>query len=140
MRRFDWMRVWVLAAVLMAWPVAACDGDDGDEGDDTAVGGDTTGGGDTAVTGDSTVTGDTSVAGDTTGGGDKIGWPGWDNATVYFVITDRFFDGNTANNNSYGREPDGQGEWATFQGGDLAGLTQKLDEGYFEDLGVSAIW
>ncbi|WP_234410463.1 hypothetical protein [Caldalkalibacillus mannanilyticus] len=27
----------------------------------------------------------------------------WDNATVYFAMTDRFYDGNSANNNSYGR-------------------------------------
>jgi len=27
----------------------------------------------------------------------------WDNANVYFVITDRFKDGNPSNNNSYGR-------------------------------------
>lgn len=62
----------------------------------------------------------------------------WDNATVYFVMTDRFYNGNPDNDNSYGRSQDGAQEIATFHGGDLAGLTQKLD--YIESLGVNAIW
>ncbi|MAZ67011.1 MAG: hypothetical protein CMF25_07855 [Kangiellaceae bacterium] len=72
----------------------------------------------------------------------------WDNATVYFVITDRFLDGDSSNNNSYGRERDQSGniyggyetKAGTFHGGDLKGLTLKLNEGYFTDLGVNAIW
>jgi alpha-amylase len=62
----------------------------------------------------------------------------WDAATVYFVLTDRFFNGNPANDGSYGREPDGAQEVGTWHGGDLAGLTQKLD--YLDDLGVDAVW
>ncbi len=64
----------------------------------------------------------------------------WDNATVYFVMTDRFLDGDPSNNTSYGRAPDGDKEIGTFHGGDLAGLTQKVREGFFTDLGVTAIW
>jgi glycosidase len=66
----------------------------------------------------------------------------WDNASVYFVITDRFKDGNPANNNSYGRPSvDATGKnIGTFHGGDIAGLTEKLNAGYFTDLGVNAIW
>ncbi len=67
-------------------------------------------------------------------------WTGWDNATVYFVMTDRFFDGQPDNNDAYGRQPDGELEVASFQGGDLAGLKAKLDDGFFDALGVSAIW
>ncbi|MFS2225372.1 alpha-amylase [Pantoea sp. B65] len=62
----------------------------------------------------------------------------WHNATVYFVLTDRFVNGNPANDHSYGRRSDGQQEIATFHGGDLAGLTQKLD--YLQQLGVNALW
>ncbi len=62
----------------------------------------------------------------------------WDNATVYFVITDRFENGETSNDNSYGRKRDGSDEVGTFHGGDLKGLTSKLD--YIKDLGVNAIW
>ncbi len=64
----------------------------------------------------------------------------WDNATVYFVMTDRFLDGDPSNNESYGRAPDGDKEIGTFHGGDLIGLTEKVREGFFTDLGVTAIW
>lgn len=63
-----------------------------------------------------------------------------DNPIVYFVVTDRFANGNPANDRSYGRQPDGEGEIGTFHGGDLAGLTQKLRDGYFKSLGVNALW
>lgn len=72
----------------------------------------------------------------------------WDNAAVYFALTDRFSNGDTSNDHSYGRELDQYGnvysnyltEPATFHGGDLKGLTKKVNEGYFNDLGVNAIW
>jgi len=62
----------------------------------------------------------------------------WQDATVYFVMTDRFFDGDPTNNDSYGRQPDGAQEVGTWHGGDLKGLTAKLD--YIQSLGVTAIW
>ncbi|MBV8657125.1 MAG: alpha-amylase, partial [Burkholderiales bacterium] len=62
------------------------------------------------------------------------------NPIVYFVITDRFLNGNPSNDNSYGRKRDGEQEIGTFHGGDLAGLTIKLKEGWFKQLGVNAIW
>jgi alpha-amylase len=62
-------------------------------------------------------------------------WPG---ATVYFVMTDRFLNGDASNDNSYGRARDGAGEIGTWHGGDLKGLTAKLD--YIAGLGASAIW
>jgi len=68
----------------------------------------------------------------------KAGAFTWDNATVYFVIPDRFYNGNTSNDNSYGRKKDGMDEIGTFHGGDIAGLTQKLD--YLDNLGINAIW
>ncbi|PAD92076.1 alpha-amylase family glycosyl hydrolase [Shouchella clausii] len=66
----------------------------------------------------------------------------WENATVYFAITDRFNDGNPSNNDSYGRpQEDAWGQnIGTFHGGDLQGLTDKLNEGYFTDLGINTIW
>ena len=65
-----------------------------------------------------------------------------DNPIVYFVVTDRFLDGNPANNQSYGRrrEADPAQDIGTFHGGDLAGLTARLREGWFKQLGVNAIW
>lgn len=64
----------------------------------------------------------------------------WDNVNAYFVLTDRFYNGDTTNDHSYFRQNglDGYENVATFHGGDLAGLTQKLD--YFDKLGVNAIW
>lgn len=70
----------------------------------------------------------------------------WDNATVYFLLTDRFYDGNSSNNNSYNRGLNENGSKASydnvaaFQGGDFKGITQKIEEGYFDDLGINAIW
>lgn len=64
----------------------------------------------------------------------------WDNVNAYFVLTDRFYNGDTKNDHSYFRQNglSGDENVATFHGGDLAGLTQKLD--YFDKLGVNAIW
>ena len=72
----------------------------------------------------------------------------WDNASVYFLLTDRFYNGNTSNDHSYGRATDSSGKaisgWntnpGTFHGGDFAGITKKINEGYFDNLGVNAIW
>ncbi|WLQ12704.1 alpha-amylase [Hahella aquimaris] len=62
----------------------------------------------------------------------------WDNATVYFALTDRFANGRTDNDHSYGRQADGAEEIGTFHGGDFAGLIDKLD--YLQSLGVNALW
>ncbi len=70
----------------------------------------------------------------------------WDNATVYFLLTDRFYNGDESNDHSYNRGLDKDGNVAdyntvaSFQGGDFKGLTEKINEGYFNDLGVNAIW
>lgn len=63
----------------------------------------------------------------------------WDNATIYFLMTDRFNNGNPANDRAYGRKDDGA-PLRGYMGGDLAGITAKIREGYFRDLGVDAIW
>ena len=70
----------------------------------------------------------------------------WDNATVYFLLTDRFYNGDTSNDHAYGRGLTKSGsvanydQYGAFQGGDFAGITKKIKEGYFDDLGVNAIW
>lgn len=72
----------------------------------------------------------------------------WENAAVYFLLTDRFNNGNPDNDYSYGRGLDAAGNpvpgvkdsEGSFHGGDFAGITQKIEEGYFTDLGVNAIW
>jgi len=67
----------------------------------------------------------------------------WGNATVYFVITDRFCNGDSSNDVNYGRIVDYGSERlnaATFHGGDFKGMLQKAKDGYFTDLGVDAVW
>ena len=63
----------------------------------------------------------------------------WANSTIYFLMTDRFHNGDPSNDNAYGRQPDGD-KLRSFLGGDIQGIIQKLEEGYFSDLGVDAIW
>ena len=60
------------------------------------------------------------------------------NATIYFVMVDRFNNGDPSNDNSYGRKKDGKEEVGTFHGGDLKGVIAKLD--YIKSLGTDAIW
>lgn len=67
----------------------------------------------------------------------------WRNATVYFVITDRFRNGDPTNDVNYGRIADYGSERlnaATFHGGDFAGMLEKAREGYFTELGVDVVW
>ena len=63
----------------------------------------------------------------------------WEGATVYFLLTDRFNNGNPANDLAYGRKADAATARG-YMGGDLAGVTAKIKEGYFDNLGVDAIW
>jgi alpha-amylase len=63
----------------------------------------------------------------------------WENATVYFLLADRFNNGNPANDHAYGRRDDAA-KLRGYMGGDLAGITAKIKDGYFKDLGVDAIW
>jgi alpha-amylase len=65
-----------------------------------------------------------------------------DNPIIYFVMTDRFVNGDPGNDHSYGRsrEPAAQDDVATFHGGDLRGLTRKVNDGWFDALGVNALW
>lgn len=61
----------------------------------------------------------------------------WDEAVVYFMMTDRFFDGNKSNNRASGADTYGENP-GLYHGGDFAGVTAKLK--YLQDLGVNTIW
>jgi alpha-amylase len=63
----------------------------------------------------------------------------WDNATVYFLLTDRFNNADPSNDHAYGRKDDAA-SLRGFMGGDLAGITAKIKSGYFTELGVDALW
>ena len=61
----------------------------------------------------------------------------WDEAVIYFMVTDRFFDGNSSNNAANGADTTGDNA-GLYHGGDFKGVTEKLD--YLKELGVNTIW
>ena len=63
----------------------------------------------------------------------------WEGANLYFLLTDRFNNGTTDNDVNFERELP-TGKLRGFEGGDIKGITQKIREGYFTDLGINAIW
>ena len=63
----------------------------------------------------------------------------WKAANVYFLLTDRFNNGDTSNDLNFDRSLE-TGKLRGFEGGDLKGITQKIKEGYFTKLGINAIW
>ncbi len=63
----------------------------------------------------------------------------WGGANVYFLLTDRFNDGGKTNDHTYNRNKP-TGKLRGFEGGDIRGVIQKIDDGYFTNLGINAIW
>jgi alpha-amylase len=63
----------------------------------------------------------------------------WEAASVYFLMTDRFNNGDTSNDINYNRIKT-TGKHRGFEGGDIIGISNKIDEGYFDKLGINAIW
>ncbi|HTO35227.1 MAG TPA: alpha-amylase family glycosyl hydrolase, partial [Flavobacterium sp.] len=63
----------------------------------------------------------------------------WESANVYFLLIDRFYNGNSDNDHIIRRDKP-TGKLRGFEGGDIRGVIQKLDENYFTDLGINAIW
>ena len=63
----------------------------------------------------------------------------WDNALVYFLLTDRFYNADSTNDQSVGRRANGA-PLRDYHGGDIRGIIKKLDEGYFQKLGINVIW
>ncbi len=62
----------------------------------------------------------------------------WRSARMYFMMVDRFANGDTANDRPL-NDPEVLPQ-ADFMGGDVAGIIQKLRSGYFDSLGVNTIW
>jgi cyclomaltodextrinase len=62
----------------------------------------------------------------------------WHDAVLYYAFTDRFADGDRSNDKPVDNP---EVAWpANFHGGDLKGVRQKIEDGYFEKLGVNTIW
>ena len=63
----------------------------------------------------------------------------WEGANIYFLLTDRFNNGNLENDINFDRTKE-TGTLRGFEGGDIKGITEKIEEGYFTKLGINAIW
>lgn len=63
----------------------------------------------------------------------------WESANVYFIVTDRFNNGDKTNDQTYNRNKP-TGKLRSFEGGDIRGIIQKLDEDYFTNLGINVLW
>ncbi len=63
----------------------------------------------------------------------------WEGANMYFLLTDRFKNGDQTNDVNFERT-EKAAVLRGFEGGDLRGIIQKLDDNYFSDLGINAIW
>ncbi len=57
---------------------------------------------------------------------------------IYQIVTDRFYDGNSTNNPTgdiFDKE-----DLKKYHGGDWQGIIDKINEGYFTNLGITALW
>lgn len=63
----------------------------------------------------------------------------WEGANLYFLMTDRFNNGDKSNDVNFNRNKP-TGKLRGFEGGDIKGIIKKIDDGYFEKLGINAIW
>jgi glycosidase len=67
----------------------------------------------------------------------------WRDEVIYFAVTDRFANGNPANDNGPNRDEGDRADLSNplgWHGGDFAGLKAKIEEGYFRKLGFTALW
>jgi len=76
---------------------------------------------------------------------------GWRDAFVYQIMTDRFLDGNPGNNVPHydkvveipecnGSADKSNCDLEQWKGGDFKGIIKKIDDNYFTDMGVNALW
>lgn len=63
----------------------------------------------------------------------------WNGANIYFLLTDRFNNGDKTNDVNYGRTKK-TAKLRGFEGGDFRGIINKIQDNYFSDLGINAIW
>lgn len=61
----------------------------------------------------------------------------WRDSIIYFVFVDRFHNGDTSNDGQINGAVDDRADW---YGGDWQGVIDRIDEGYFNELGVNTLW
>lgn len=66
----------------------------------------------------------------------------WKDGIMYQIMTDRFLNGDPGNDidNSQGTLAEVEDERSQWQGGDFRGIIDKLEDGYFEDMGINTLW
>lgn len=66
----------------------------------------------------------------------------WHDSILYQVFTDRFLDGDASNNidNTQGTLSEVTDPRSQWQGGDFQGIIAKIDDGYFESMGINTLW
>ncbi|MEW6702729.1 MAG: alpha-amylase family glycosyl hydrolase [Bacteroidota bacterium] len=62
----------------------------------------------------------------------------WNDAIIYSLMIDRFNDGDKSINKPVVH--DSLSAKANYMGGDFQGIINKLEEGYFDSLGINTIW
>jgi glycosidase len=78
-----------------------------------------------------------AASGSATDGALHVASPDWRDQVIYFLMTDRFDDGDPANNDQGTGEYD-PADRSRYSGGDLRGVTRRLD--YIQGLGATAVW
>ena len=63
----------------------------------------------------------------------------WEGANVYFLLADRFKNGDPTNDEVLERTKE-TGVLRGFEGGDIKGVIEKIEDGYFKNLGINALW
>lgn len=61
----------------------------------------------------------------------------WDEAVIYQILTDRFYNGESKNDDPKGNHYS-KADPGAYHGGDLIGITKQLD--YLKQLGVNTLW
>jgi glycosidase len=76
------------------------------------------------------------------GAGERYADFQWKDGIMYQIMTDRFSNGDPSNDidNSQGTLAEVDDERSQWQGGDFRGIIQKIEDGYFEDMGINALW
>lgn len=68
----------------------------------------------------------------------KTNFQNWQDAIIYSLLVDRFSDGDKSNSNPVINSQ--LSEKANYIGGDLQGIINKIEEGYFNKLGINTLW
>ncbi len=62
----------------------------------------------------------------------------WRDTVLYFLFIDRFHNGDKKNDRPL--KDRAIAKSANYEGGDFAGIIKKIEDGYFQKLGINAIW